>query len=171
MKSVRLISFSCACSHSRPNCSVRLSPATLQRGRASQLRTVPVREIRMLRKATLGTWRPLRQTYQEGVPGLQRGPTAKPPCPTYSIFRGECLLSALDEAGRQLLPEGLVGAGSLEWPRPSRVCWLGSGAPVISSRLEPDVDSDVDSDVGSCPQSTDGRRWSLRGPRFVSFAS
>ena len=36
---------------------------TPQGRRDSQLRTMPKREIRMLRKATPRTWRPLRQTY------------------------------------------------------------------------------------------------------------
>jgi hypothetical protein len=41
---------------------------------------------------------------QEVVPGLRRGPKAKPPCPTYSIFGSDCLLPALDSADRRLRP-------------------------------------------------------------------
>ncbi len=41
---------------------------------------------------------------EERVPGLQRGPKAKTPRPTYSIFRvrGDCHLPAIDTADRRL---------------------------------------------------------------------
>ncbi len=40
----------------------------------------------------------------EGVPGLQRDPKAKPPRLTYSIFRSDCHLPAMDSADRRLRP-------------------------------------------------------------------
>ncbi len=39
---------------------------------------------------------------KEGVPGLQRGPKAKPPRLTYSIFRSDCHLPAMDSADSNL---------------------------------------------------------------------
>ncbi len=41
---------------------------------------------------------------KEGVPGLQRGPKAKPPRLTYSIFRSYCHLPAMNSTDRRLRP-------------------------------------------------------------------
>ncbi len=41
---------------------------------------------------------------KEGVPELRQGPKAKPPRLTYSIFRSDCHLSAMDSADRRLRP-------------------------------------------------------------------
>ncbi len=38
---------------------------------------------------------------KKGVPGLQRDPKAKPPRLTYSIFRSDCHLPAMDSADRR----------------------------------------------------------------------
>ncbi len=63
-------------------------PLPTPQGRwALQLKTMPEREIQMLRKATPRTWRPLRQIIKEGVPGLQRGPEAKVYPPHPQAFR------------------------------------------------------------------------------------
>ena len=55
----------------------------------------------MQSKATPGQF---GKPIQEGVPGLQRDPKAKPPRLTYSIFRNDCHLPAMDSADRRLRP-------------------------------------------------------------------
>ncbi len=41
---------------------------------------------------------------KQRMPGLQRRPKAKPPRPTYSIFRSDCHLPAMESADRRLRP-------------------------------------------------------------------
>ncbi len=73
---------------------------TPQGRRASQLRTVPERE--MLHKAGHGGH--FGNPIQDGVPGLQRGPKAKPPRPTFSFFRSDCHIPVMESADRRLRP-------------------------------------------------------------------
>ncbi len=78
---------------------------TPQGRRDSQLRTVPEREIRMLRKATPRTLRLLWQTYEGRSAKVTARPETKPPRLTYAIFRSDCHLPAMDSADRRLRPE------------------------------------------------------------------
>ncbi len=69
---------------------VALSPPHTSRAleSATQGHAMPKTEIRNLRQATFTFGKPI----QEGVPGLQQGPKAKLPRPTYSISRDDCHL-------------------------------------------------------------------------------
>ena len=75
---------------------------TPQGRRDSQLRTRPQREIRMLRKATPRTWRPLRQIHEGRSARDARGSKAKPPRPANSIIQSDCHLPAMYSADWRL---------------------------------------------------------------------
>ncbi len=65
---------------------------------------VPECDIRMPRRQRLRHGGHFGKPFKEGVPGLQRGPRAAPPRPTYSIFRSDYHLPAMDSADRRLRP-------------------------------------------------------------------
>jgi hypothetical protein len=85
--------FSCACSLFRPP-TVRGALSAPHTSRALESATQGHTQDRDSR-AALGNTLRTRGNFQEGVPGMQRGQKAKPPRPTYSIFRSDCHLPAM----------------------------------------------------------------------------
>ncbi len=89
--------FSWACSHSRPHCSgCPFSSPHLKGARLRNSGPGLSARFECCARHHPGHGGHFGKPMKEGVPGLQRGLKATPPRLTYSIFRSDCQIPAID---------------------------------------------------------------------------